>query len=143
MAPLVAGFCNKIGQRRQAALVKHETSRFPRKERPHMPGSATAPSQTGARNNAPAHVAFRQQNGVGTQKKADFAAQWLAYAIPCQRFADVLADYCARLGDSVACYTFTVMDFHHLLLAGLPAHSALGLETKTSQFAANAPPAIT
>ena len=53
-----------------------------------MPGSSTAPGRTGARNNAPVHIAFRQQNSVGTQKKADFAAQWLAYAIPCRRFAD-------------------------------------------------------
>lgn len=61
---------------------------------------------------------------MGTREKADFTAQWLAYAIPYRRFADTLADACARLGADVVCYTFTVMDFHHLLLAGLPAHSA-------------------
>jgi hypothetical protein len=49
-------------------------------------------------------------------------AQWLAYAIPYRRFAEVLADNCARLGADVACYSFIVADFHHLLLAGLPAH---------------------
>ena len=96
-----------------------------------MPGSTTAPGRMGTRNNVPAHIAFRQQNGVGTQKKADFAAQWLAYAIPCRRFAETLAGNCARLGASVVCYSFTVMDLHHLLLAGLPAHSALGLCTKS------------
>jgi hypothetical protein len=92
-----------------------------------MPGSQTALGQAGARNNAPARFAFRQQNGVGTQNKADFAAQWLAYAIPYRRFADALADNCARLGADVVCYSFIVVDFHHLLLAGLPAHSAPGL----------------
>ena len=68
-----------------------------------MPGSTTAPGRTGARNSAPVRIAFRQENGVGTQKKADFAAQWLACAIPCRRFADALADNCARLGADVVC----------------------------------------
>lgn len=39
-----------------------------------------------------------------------------------RRFAHTLADACARLGTDVARYAFNVMDFHHLLLAGLPAH---------------------
>ncbi len=89
-----------------------------------MPGSQTAPGRTGARNSAPFHIAFRKQNSVGTQDDVDFAAQWLAYALPCRRFAEVLADNRARLGADVVCYTFTAVDFHHLLLAGLPAHSA-------------------
>jgi hypothetical protein len=70
-------------------------------------------------------VAFHQRYGVGTQEDVDFAAQWLAYAIPCRRFAEVLADNCARLEGDVVCYSFIVMDLHHLLLAGLPAHSAV------------------
>jgi hypothetical protein len=67
-----------------------------------MPGSTTALGRAGARNSAPVHIAFRLQNSVGAQNKADFAAQWLAYALPCRRFADVLADNCARLGADVA-----------------------------------------
>ncbi len=43
--------------------------------------------------------------------------------LPCRRFADVLADACARLGADVGRYSFIAVDFHHLLLAGLPAHS--------------------
>lgn len=39
-----------------------------------------------------------------------------------RRFAYTLADACARLGADVARYAFIVMDLHHLLLAGLPAH---------------------
>ena len=89
-----------------------------------MPGSQTALGWAGTRNNVPVHIAFRQQNGVGTQDDVDFAAQWLAYAIPCRRFAGILADTCARLGDDVVCYSFIAVDSHHLLLAGLPAHSA-------------------
>ena len=51
-----------------------------------------------------------------------FAVQWLACALPCRRFADILADACARLGADVVRYSFIVVDLHHLLLAGLPAH---------------------
>ena len=63
-----------------------------------MPGSQTALGRVSARNGAPVRIAFRHQNGVGAQDDVDFAAQWLAYAIPYRRFADVLADNCARLG---------------------------------------------
>ena len=66
-----------------------------------MPGSQTALGRMGARSSAPARIAFRQRNGVGAQDDVDFAAQWLAYAIPCRRFADILADACARLGADV------------------------------------------
>jgi hypothetical protein len=86
-----------------------------------MPGSSTPPGRAGARNNAPVRVAFRLFNSVSTQDE-DFVAQWLAYAIPYRRFAGTLADTCARLGADVVCCTFIVVDLHHLLLAGLPAH---------------------
>ena len=42
--------------------------------------------------------------------------------VPYRRFADILADACARLGADVVRYSFIVVDLHHLLLAGLPAH---------------------
>jgi hypothetical protein len=51
------------------------------------------------------------------------AVQWLACALPCRRFAGALADVCARLRADAGRYSFTVRDFHPLLLAGLPAHS--------------------
>ena len=76
-----------------------------------MPGSSTALGRMNARSNAFNRIAFHQENGVGTQKKADFAAQWLAYAIPCRRFAEVLTDNCARLGADVACYSFIVATY--------------------------------
>ena len=63
------------------ALADHEISRFPSKERPHMPVSTTTPGRLGARTIAPIRVAFRQRNDVGTQDEGTFAAQWLAYAL--------------------------------------------------------------
>ncbi len=99
-----------------------------------MPGSQTALGQTGARNSAPVHIAFRNRNSVGTQEDANFAAQWLAYAIPYRRFACILADTCARLGADVVCYTFIVVDFHHLLLADLSAHSGYGPHRHSSRL---------
>ena len=87
-----------------------------------MPGSSTTPGRPGARVDVPVRVAFRLRNGVGAQDMNLYEAQWLAYALPCRRFAAALADDDARLGAGVDRYSFTVMDLHHLLLAGLPAH---------------------
>ena len=86
-----------------------------------MPGSSTTPGRPGARDDASVRVAFRARNSVGTRGLA-FAAQWLAYALPYRRFVAVLADANARLGADVDRYSFIVVDLHHLLLAGLPAH---------------------
>ena len=49
------------------ALADHEISRFPSKERPHMPVSKTTPDRLGARVIAPIRVAFRHRNDVGTR----------------------------------------------------------------------------
>jgi hypothetical protein len=88
-----------------------------------MPGSPTTPGHQGARDDAPVCIAFRQENGVGTRKEVTFAARWLACAYPCRRFACPLAGTCARRGADADRYSFIVVDLHHLLLAGLPAHS--------------------
>jgi hypothetical protein len=88
-----------------------------------MPGSPTTPDQTDARTIASARFAFRHLNNVGIREKKPYAAQWLAYTLPYRRFADFLTEACARLGADVGCYSFIVVDSHHLLLAGLPAHS--------------------
>ncbi len=42
-------------------------------------------------------------------------------------------DKAARLGASVVRYAFTAEDFHHILLAGLPAHSLEGRTTQQLQ----------
>ena len=86
-----------------------------------MPGSSTTPGRSDLAMAHPKRVAFRIRNGVGTRGLA-FAAQWLAYALPYRRFVAVLADANARLGADVDRYSFIVVDLHHLLLAGLPAH---------------------
>ena len=105
--------------------VKPEISRFPRKELPHMPGSSTTPGRVGARNNAPVHVAFRENEHVGTRDFQAFAALWLAYALPCRRFVVTLADANARLGANADCYSFIAVDFHHLLFAGFYRRTGL------------------
>jgi len=88
-----------------------------------MPGSKTTPGPAGTRNDAPASFAFRGVNNVGTRVSNAFAAQWLAYTLPYRRFAVILAEDCARIGGDVDCYSFIAVDSHHILLAGLPAHS--------------------
>jgi hypothetical protein len=113
-------------------MADPKISRFPRKERPYMPGSQTTPSSAGTRNIAPADFAFRQVNNVGTRIYNGFAAQWLAYTLPHRRFADVLTDACARIRGDVDCYSFIAVDFHHILLAGFSrrTHSRYGLHTR-------------
>jgi hypothetical protein len=103
-------------------VIELEISRFPYKELPYMPGSQTTRGQTDTRDSVSIRVAFHDTYSVGTPEKITYAAQWLAYTLPCRRFADTLADDCARLGVDVDRYSFTAADFHRLLLAGLPAH---------------------
>src|SRR5215831_7563777 len=61
------------------------------------------------------HFAFHYTDSVGTRNH-------FSITFPCRRFADILADACARLGADVGRYSFIAVDLHHLLLAGLPAH---------------------
>jgi hypothetical protein len=56
-----------------------------------MPGSQTTPGHPGTRTTAPVCIAFHQCNGVGPQNRNAFAAPWLAYSHPCQRFVMCLA----------------------------------------------------
>jgi hypothetical protein len=87
-----------------------------------VPGSSTTPGRPSARVGALGHIAFRYTDSVGTRNHFSIAAQWLACTFPCRRFAGILANACARLGADVVRYSFIVVDLHHLLLAGLPAH---------------------
>src|SRR5499427_4223916 len=87
-----------------------------------MPGSSTTPGLPNACVGALGHIAFHYTDSVGTRNQFSIAAQWLACTFPCRRFADILADACARLGADVGRYSFIAVDLHHLLLAGLPAH---------------------
>jgi hypothetical protein len=87
-----------------------------------MPSSSTTPGYPSACDDALEHVAFRYTDSVGTRDHFSIAARWLACTSPCRRFADILADTCARLEVDAVRYSFIVVDLHHLLLAGLPAH---------------------
>ena len=87
-----------------------------------MPGSSTPPGRSDTCDIVSVRVAFRDAKRVGTRDYVHFEAQWLAYVIPCRRFAAILEEDAARLGAGVDRYSFTVMDLHHQLLAGLPAH---------------------
>jgi hypothetical protein len=89
-----------------------------------VPGSSTTPGRPSARVGALGHIAFRYTDSVGTRNQFSIAAQWLACTFPCRRFAGILANACARLGADVVRYSFIVVDLHHLLLAGLPAHAS-------------------
>ncbi|PYE29911.1 hypothetical protein C8J37_13211 [Rhizobium sp. PP-WC-1G-195] len=66
-----------------------------------MPGCATTPGRPSTCDSVLVRIAFRLANNVGTRNHDYFAAQWLAYALPCRRFAAVLADVNARLGAGV------------------------------------------
>lgn len=57
-----------------------------------MPGSQTTPGRACTRDIAHVRVAFRQLDGVGARVYKAFAAQWLAYTFPCQRFGRALTD---------------------------------------------------
>ena len=66
-----------------------------------MPGSPTTPGRPSARVGALGHIAFHYTDSVGTRNQFSIAAQWLACTFPYRRFADILADACARLGADV------------------------------------------
>jgi hypothetical protein len=69
-------------------------------------------------DDASIRVAFHENDHVGTRDYLAFAAQWLAYVLPCRRFAVTLTGASARLGADADRYSFIVVDLHHLLLAG-------------------------
>lgn len=56
-----------------------------------MPGSLDDAELPGARGHAPGHVAFCRLESIGAPNEKCYAAPWLAYAYPCQRFAHGLA----------------------------------------------------
>jgi hypothetical protein len=102
-----------------------EISRFPYKERPYMPGSQTTPDRSDARTIASARFAFRLFDDVGIRESSSFAAQWLAYTLPYRRFADLLAEACARLGPmwvATRSSYWTLATYSLPVSPGLPAH---------------------
>jgi len=114
---------SRRGPKRPRALGRTRDLPVPVEERPLMPGPQTTPGRAGARAGAPARVAFRIRYRVGTRDEKSFAAQWPASMLPCRRFTACLAADSARLRADGGRYSFIVTDFHHLLLASLPAHT--------------------
>jgi len=97
-----------------------------------MPGSPTTPDRQSARNDALRRIAFRVVQRVCIRKNNLFVAQWLAYALPYRRFTCSLASTSARLGADAGRYAFIVVDFHHILPAGLPGAQTTGSQTVCS-----------
>jgi hypothetical protein len=54
----------------------------------------TTQDRSVTRDIATSRVTFHKWDSVGILIES-FAAQWLACTLPCQRFADILADACA------------------------------------------------
>jgi hypothetical protein len=96
-----------------------------------MPGSQTTPGCPALAIARLPYCLPRRQTRRHPELCLNFAARWLAYALPCRRFAIILADTDARLGASVDRYSFTVVDFHHLLLAGFAG--ALSSQTRENR----------
>ena len=69
---------------------------------------------------------FLLEHGIAVRQGLRFLRQQLPdvlATLPYRRFADALADACARIGGDVDCYSLIAVDFHHMLLASFPAHS--------------------
>jgi hypothetical protein len=54
-----------------------------------------------------------------------YVAQYLACALPCERFTYALASNPCITRASAVRYSFTVTDFHRLPFAALPAHPSI------------------
>jgi len=86
-----------------------------------MPGSTTTRGRLVSRDSDTGRVAFCGTENISTPNLS-YAAQYLACALPCERFTSALADNpCITRGRLVR-YTFTVTDFHPPTYCRSPAH---------------------
>jgi hypothetical protein len=92
-----------------------EISRFPCKRLLRVPGSTTTRGRHASCDIDTGRVAFCGTENIGTPNLS-YAAQYLARALPCERFTPTLTGSRASLGAGVVRYSFTVTDFHRLLL---------------------------
>ena len=88
-----------------------------------MPGSTTTRGHLSTRIPRPNVLPSDTRTSSAPRITDSIAARWLAYASLCRRFTSALASSRARLEVNVVRYTFIVMESHHVLPAGLPAHS--------------------
>ena len=96
--PCIIGYGSspsRCGPAAIAEAVDREISRFPRKERLHMPGSLITPGRPGLALSRPDMLPSTLCTASAPQNETPIAAQWLACAPPCQRFAEALAGHCA------------------------------------------------
>jgi len=101
--------------------VEREISRFPCKERLHMPGSLTTPGRPGARDDAPGCVAFRYLHGVGTRNRTLSRLNGWPMRPPVNASPKPSRATAHDSGPMWIANSFIVRDLHSLLLAGLPA----------------------
>src|SRR6202162_6742174 len=101
--------------------VDREISRFPRKERLHMPGSLTTPGRPNARDDSPRRVAFHDIHGVGTQNRKLSRLNGWPMRSPVNASLRPSRATAHDSGADVDRYSFIARDLHPLLLAGLPA----------------------
>jgi hypothetical protein len=101
-----------------------ETSRFPCKRLLRMPGLRRRGVGMCHCDIDTRRVAFCGTENISTPNLS-YAAQYLACALPCERFTSALTGIpCITRGGAVR-YSFTVTDFHRLPFAGLPAHPSI------------------
>jgi len=102
-----------------------------------MPGSTTTRGHVSTCITRPNVLPSDSGTSSAPRFTDSIAARWLAYASLCRRFTSALASSHARLEVNVVRYTFIVMESHHVLLAGLPAHSRKSVpKTFNSEFRA-------
>jgi hypothetical protein len=106
-----------------AEAAKQRDSRFPCKECTYMPGFLDHAGSRRARFNAPVRVAFHHANSVSTLNSfKDFAPQWLACGLPCQRFVSGLAVRYDDSGPAWLAIHLLLRTFTFYSLRSLPAH---------------------
>lgn len=81
------------------------------------------------------HSALSNASAQHPKKSCVFAAQWLASACPCRRFAGIRANADARLGVDVERYSFIRVDLHRLLFASFTGAPTIKLRVLILIFA--------
>ena len=86
-----------------------------------MPGSPTTPGRPGARDGAPVRVAFRYLNSVGTRDDS-FRGSMAGLCAPLPTLRRYPRGRRRTARGRCGSLLLHRVDFHRLLLAGLPAH---------------------
>jgi hypothetical protein len=87
-----------------------------------MPGSLTTPGRSGACDGAPVRIAFHVKHRVGTRDTLSRLNGWPMHS-PTDASPTPSRTPAHGSGPMWTATPFIVVDLHHLLLAGLPAHA--------------------